>query len=106
MGLLHPRHQLVHAEGLGDVVVRAGVERGDLLRLDDASRQDDDGHAGRFAKTAADLGAIQVWQAKVEKLTFGADGSPKGTEPLDRLMRPGRCLRVNDAQHLRPDFLE
>ena len=37
----HPRHQFADAEGLGEVVVGAGVERGDLVGLTDAGREYD-----------------------------------------------------------------
>lgn len=51
----------------GDVELEESIaiyERGEALR----------GHCDRLLKQA---------EAKVEKLTFGADGRPKGTEPLD-----------------------
>jgi hypothetical protein len=37
-----PREQLLHAERLGDVVVRAGVQRADLVALPLPGREDDD----------------------------------------------------------------
>lgn len=51
----------------GDVELEESItiyERGEALR----------DHCDRLLKQA---------EAKVEKLTFNADGSPKGTEPLD-----------------------
>ncbi len=51
----------------GDVELEESIaiyERGELLR----------DHCDRLLKQA---------EAKVQKLTFGADGQPKGTEPLD-----------------------
>jgi exodeoxyribonuclease VII small subunit len=51
----------------GDVELEESIsiyERGEALR----------DHCDRLLKQA---------EAKVEKLTFGADGQPKGTEPLD-----------------------
>jgi exodeoxyribonuclease VII small subunit len=51
----------------GDVELEESIniyERGELLK----------DHCDRLLKQA---------EAKVEKLTFGADGQPKGTEPLD-----------------------
>lgn len=51
----------------GDVELEESIsiyERGEALK----------DHCDRLLKQA---------EAKVEKLTFGADGSPKGTEPLD-----------------------
>jgi exodeoxyribonuclease VII small subunit len=51
----------------GDVELEESIaiyERGEALR----------DHCDRLLKQA---------EAKVEKLTFAADGSPKGTEPLD-----------------------
>ena len=38
------RHQLLHAEGLGDVIVGAEIERLDLAALVVADRQHDDRH--------------------------------------------------------------
>ena len=51
----------------GDVELEESIaiyERGEVLKE----------HCDRLLRQA---------EAKVEKLTFGADGSPKGTEPLD-----------------------
>ncbi len=43
-----PRHQLQHAERLGDVVLRAEVQPGHLVGLRPAGREQDDREAGRF----------------------------------------------------------
>ncbi|MDP1639371.1 MAG: exodeoxyribonuclease VII small subunit [Hyphomicrobium sp.] len=51
----------------GDVELEESIniyERGEVLKA----------HCDQLLRQA---------EAKVEKLTFGADGSPKGTEPLD-----------------------
>src|ERR1700743_1369350 len=61
-----PGEKLVHAERLRDVVVGAGVERGDLLMLRPPHRQDDDRRGGPAADPVNDLGAVHVGQAKVE----------------------------------------
>ena len=58
----------------GDVELEESIaiyERGESLR----------DHCDRLLKQA---------EAKVEKLTFAADGTPKGTEPLDGLRSVGR----------------
>src|SRR5512133_2045442 len=41
----HPGEQLVHAEGLGYVIVSAEIERLDLARFVAATGEDDDGNA-------------------------------------------------------------
>jgi len=47
----HPGEQLAHPERFGDVVVRASVERGDLVGLLTADRQDDDRDLGPSAQS-------------------------------------------------------
>ena len=50
-----PGQQLVHAERLGHVVVGAGVERGDLVRLAVAGGEHDDRHLRPAPQPADDL---------------------------------------------------
>ena len=61
-----PGEELVHAEGLGDVVVGAGVEGGDLVAFGAAGRQDDDRHGGPAAEAADDVEAAHAGEAEVE----------------------------------------
>ena len=58
--------ELVHAERLGDVVVGAGVERGDLVALGAAGGEDDDRHGGPAPQAADDLDAAHSGEAEVE----------------------------------------
>src|SRR6185295_3428864 len=64
--------QFVDAERFGDVVVGAGVERGDLVGAAGAAGQHDDGDGGPAAEAADDLGALHVGQAEVEDDEVGA----------------------------------
>ena len=63
----HARQQLVHAERLGQIVVRAGVERRDLVFLAAARGDHDDGDAAPLAKAARDIDAVAVGKAEVEQ---------------------------------------
>ena len=74
------RQQLLGAERLGDVVVRAGVERLDLLRLVDARRQHQDRHATPVAQPTTHLDAVQARQRQVEQ----DDVRPLGSARLER----------------------
>ena len=60
------REELAHAERLGDVVVGTGVERGDLVALRLARREDDDGHVGPAAEAGDHVEAGDVGEAEVE----------------------------------------
>src|SRR5207237_1541162 len=53
----HARQELPHAEGLGDVVVGAGIERLDLGALLVARGKHDDRHRGPLADVADELAA-------------------------------------------------
>jgi hypothetical protein len=63
--------QLGDAEGLGDVVVGAAVQRLDLLRLAGADRQHDHRHRRQLADPAQHLLAVDVGQAEVEDHQVG-----------------------------------
>ena len=65
----HPRHELVRAERLGDVVVGAELEAADAVRFFGARGQHDDGHAGGGlvgAQRLADIEAAHARQHDVE----------------------------------------
>ena len=64
----HPQtsHQLVHAERLAHVVVRAGVERGHFLGFGGAGREHDDRHCRPTAQLVDDFDTRHVGQAEVE----------------------------------------
>ena len=78
--------QLVHAERLRDVVVGAGVERGDLVALAAPRRQDDDRHLRPTAQPVDDVEAVHPGQAEVEQddVRVVAGGE------LQRLLAPSR----------------
>ena len=61
-----PGKELVHAEGLGDVVVGAGIEGGDLVGLALADAEDDDRHARPTAEAVDDVDAVEAGKAEVE----------------------------------------
>ncbi len=61
-----PRQELAMAEWLGDVVVGAGVEPDDLVRLLPPRGQHDDRHGRAGAEPARYLDAVQVRQRHVE----------------------------------------
>ena len=61
-----PGQQFVRAEGLGEVVVGAGVEGLDLIALVAAGGDDKDGDLGPLADAAEDGHAVHVGQAEVE----------------------------------------
>ena len=65
------RQQLPDAEGLRQVVVRAGVEGLDLVALLPAGGEHDDGHARPLAQPAGDLDAVQVGKPEVEQHQVG-----------------------------------
>ena len=67
-----PREELFRAERLGDVVVRAGVQRVDLVGLGAPGRQHDDRHGPPVADQTAHLDAVHVRQPEVEDDEIGA----------------------------------
>ena len=66
-GGAHPGQQFLHAERLGHVVVRAGVQRLDLVGAVGPAGQHDDRGLGPAAQPLDDLDAVQVGQAQVEE---------------------------------------
>ena len=73
-GGAQPGEQFVHAEGLGDVVVRAGVERLDLLVGSVAGGEHQDRHARPAPQPLDDLDAVHVGQTEVEDDHVGVAG--------------------------------
>jgi hypothetical protein len=67
----HARDELVHAEGLGDVVVRAGVEGGDLVGLALAHRQHDDRNVVPAAQARDHLEPVDSGQSEIEHDQIG-----------------------------------
>ena len=65
-GRAHTREQLLGVERLRDVVVGAGVEGPDLLRLLMVRGEDDDRHRGERADAAQHLEAVDIGESEVE----------------------------------------
>ncbi len=63
---IESRHELLHAEGLGDVVVGAAQQRLDLDALIAAAREHDNGHARLLANDRDQVKAVHVRQAEIE----------------------------------------
>ena len=61
------RQQLLHREGLGQVVVRAVVQRLDLIAVLAAGADDDDGHIGPGADAPDDLHAVHIREAQIQQ---------------------------------------
>src|SRR3989449_7792137 len=84
----HAREQLADAEGLGDIVVRAGVERLDLRALLRARREHQDRHRRPGANAPDHVHAVDVGQAEVDDrqvrlLAAGVDGAARAGAGLD-----------------------
>ena len=90
----HARQQLVHAEGLRQVVVGAGVERRDLVVLAAAGRDHDDRHAAPLADPPRQIDAVAVGQAEVQQDQLGVVRRRR-----DQRLPDG--LRLDDAVALR-----
>ena len=90
-------HQLVRAEGLGDVVVRAELEPDDAIGFLRARREHDDGNGVRFrvgADRAADFEAVDLRQHQVEDEQvgwMGGDGRQRVAARRNHLRREA-CL--------------
>jgi hypothetical protein len=63
----HPRQQLAHAEGLGQVIVGAGVERGDLVAFLALGRQHHDRRGRPLTQPASHLQAVDIRQPQVQQ---------------------------------------
>ena len=81
--------ELVQPEGLGDVVVGAGVQRRDRIALVLAGRQDQDRYVGPAAQALQDLQSVEVGQAEVQDDDVGCSvacklqGGPAGEGDID-----------------------
>jgi hypothetical protein len=65
-GRTEARQQLIHAERLGDVVIRADVQGHDLVALAGAGGQDDDGRGAPAAEAFDHVVPIHVGQPEIE----------------------------------------
>ena len=81
------REQLVDPDRLRHVVVRARVERGDLLALLADRREDDHRRAAPGPELAADLGSRPVREDEVEDDGFGRPHRRRRERRLGRLRR-------------------
>src|SRR5262249_26348318 len=84
------REQLADRKRLGDVVVGAGVERGDLLSLVSHGGHDDDRRIAPLPQLARDLSAAAVGKDEVEDERVGAPEAGGG----ERRCGSGRGLDV------------
>ena len=81
--------ELVHAEGLGEVVIGAEGEGLDLGGFGVSGGEDNDGGGANLADAADDLDAVEVGEAKVEEddvggaLAEGIEGVAGGAGDLD-----------------------
>src|SRR6202790_3160321 len=68
---LHPGAELTGSERLGDVVVGAGLQSRDLVRLVTARRQHDDRHPRPAAYAGDHLGAVAIGQSQIDDQQIG-----------------------------------
>ena len=62
-----PGQQLVHREGLGQIVIRPGVQRRHLVPVIGPGRYHDDGHIAPGADLLDDLDAVDIGQTQVQQ---------------------------------------
>ena len=77
-----PGQELVRAEGLGEVVVRPQIQRGDLVPLVGAGGDHHHRQAGPTAQAAENVQAIHVRQAEVQNDQIGTVGGDHGKRLL------------------------
>ena len=82
--------QFVSAERLGDVVVRAELERRDLVGFSTARRQDNDWHSRRHPDAPADFRALDIRQPEIQH------------DQVGRLARDARAARADVVHHAQP----
>ena len=92
-GRSQTRHQLVHAERLGDVVVGTGVERGDLVGLGVADGEHDDRYGAPAAQTADDVDTVDPRKPEVEHHHVGM----VVRREVERVLAVGRKVDVVPA---------
>ena len=96
-----PRPHLADPERLGHVVVRAGLEGGDLVRLLAARGEDEDRGRGLAPDVADDGQAVAVREAEVEQDEVGPVGIP-GAQPGTGVSRLLDVVVVRGAGSRRP----
>src|SRR2546428_3683724 len=110
-GCIAQRHgeageQLADGEGLGDIVVRAGVERFDLRALLRARRQHQDRHRRPGANAPDHVHAVDVGQAEVDDrqvglVAAGVDGAARAAAGLDHAIAFGGERGAQEPADLR-----
>src|SRR5947209_10678974 len=68
---LHPRHQHLEREGLGDIIVGAELEPGDPIAHGGLGADADESGVGFGPKLLEELGSIVVWKHEVEEDDIG-----------------------------------
>src|SRR5262249_34841838 len=102
----HACQELPHAERLGHIVVRAGVERLDLGALLGARREDQDRHRRPPPDAPDDLDAVDVGQAEVDDrevrlVRAGIGGTAIARLRLDHPIAVGTERRAQEAANFR-----
>ena len=69
-----PGQQLLHGEGLGEIVIGAGVQGGDLVAVLAAGGDDNDGQIAPGADFLNEGDAVHIGQAQVQQDHVGAVG--------------------------------
>ena len=97
--------QLVHAERLGQVIVRAFIERLHLLPLLGAGGQDEDGHVAPGPQAAADLQPVHAGHHQVQddQVRHGCRRKAQGLLAVRR-RADLVALRAQAAQHSAADL--
>ena len=102
----NPRQQLGHAEGFAQVVVRAGVERLDLIMLLDTRGQNDDGHRAPGAYLSNEVRAVTVRQTQIENDEIGLARAGFNQAALQGVrLEHAEAFRFQDVAHEAPDLL-
>jgi hypothetical protein len=95
----HPGQQLVHSERLAHVIVRAGVERGDLLCLRGSRGEHDDRHRRPAAKSVDHLDAADVGKPEIE-IALLLTLSIRGASDLCDSLAPAHLIGIADLLDL------
>ena len=100
------RQQFADGERLFDIIVGAEIERGDLLGLAVARRQDEDRRGSEFARLGQHVLAVHVGQAEIEHDDIGRriGDQPQRLAPgggVQHLIARRLQRRAQEAQDLR-----
>jgi hypothetical protein len=97
--------ELVEAEGLGEIVVGAGVEQLDLLAFLAARGEHEDRRRAPLAQRERDLATVHVRQAEIEqhdvgRVLRGEEQRLRSRRRLDPAETRGGQARAQEAPHL------